>query len=134
MTKQITGVLIDPENGIAEVRTLEESLDSFYSALHCTCIDIVNRTIGIGANRKQYVIICDDEGLLKDGNFTSAIDRDHHPMLVGSLFVCKDGQDHSLASLTDEEVDHVMSYTREVCCLVDGDLKFWSLIYAMDYD
>ena len=134
MAKTITGVLIDPENGIAEVRTIEDSLDSFYATLHCTCIDIPSRLIGVGADKRRYAIVCDDEGLLKENNFVTATRYDREPMLVGALFVCKDGQNGELASLTDEEAEHVLSYTSGVWRFSETGIDVWHKIYAMDYD
>lgn len=129
MRNQITGVLIDPENGIAEVRTIEDSLDSFYVTLHCDLIDITSRTIGMD----RYTIVCDDEGLLKDGNFATAFGMSNEPMLVGALFVCKDGPNGELASLTDEEAEHVLSYTMEVWGVRDDRMHVWTILTSVGY-
>jgi len=62
MNKNITGILINPQEGIAAPVTMEDSLNAYYTALDCSCIDIVDRTIG--RSKKRFSIVCDDEGLL----------------------------------------------------------------------
>ena len=106
MQKTITGVLIDPEKGIAEKRTLAKDLSAYYETLRCTCIDIVNRSIC----GKRFDIICDDEGLLTADQWLSAIDDLGSPMLVGPLFVVQfDGMD-DVTDLTDEEIAYVLRH------------------------
>ena len=46
MKKKITGILIDTEANTAKVVTIDNMLEAYYSALNCSCIDIVERTIG----------------------------------------------------------------------------------------
>ena len=101
--KTIRGFLVDPENNIAEERTIEKSLDSYYATLRCSCIDIVSRVIG----GEHYDIICDDEGLLKEPHYISALDHYRHAALVGPLFVVNyDGRD-DVCSLSDADVDNL---------------------------
>ena len=109
MKKTITGILINPENGTAAPITLEDSLSSFYTALDCTCIDIVDRTIG--RSKKRFSIVCDDEGLLKAPIRISAISPRFEPMLVGSLFVVScDYETGELESLTEAELQYVLDH------------------------
>lgn len=107
MAKTITGYFVDPENSIAEPRTIEKSLEGYYALLRCDTIDIVSRRIG----GRPFDIICDDEGLFKDPLYISATDRDGSPALVGSILVVKfDGKD-DVTSLTEEELDFVDFYS-----------------------
>ena len=109
MNKNITGILINPMEGFAAPVTMEDSLSSFYSALDCSCIDIVDRTIG--RSKKRFSIVCDDEGLLKDDFYISAISAQFEPMLVGSLFVVScDYETGELESLSEQELEYVLDH------------------------
>lgn len=95
--KYLTAVLIDVENRKYKAVTIEDSLDAFYKALNCSCIDIVNRRIG----GKRYDIICDGEALLKVDPIRSAFDVScswPKPDLYGNLLVV--GQADSEGELT----------------------------------
>ena len=82
--KKITGILVNPTDGTVKKATLAKSLDSYYTALGCSCVDIVSRRIG----KHRVEIICDDEGLLTDNPRPSATDATRRPGLFGSLFLC----------------------------------------------
>ena len=102
--KYLTAVLIDVENRKCKAVTIEDSLDAFYKALNCTCIDIVNRRIG----EKRYDIICDDEALLKVDPIHSAFNISFimpKPDLYGNLLVVGQADSEGeLTSLTQEDV------------------------------
>lgn len=109
MKKKITGVLIDTEANTAKAVTIDNTLEAYYSALNCSCIDIVERTIG--ASEKHFTIVCDDEGLLKEAPCISAISDHGEPMLVGSLFITDlDHNTGDLASLPEHELEHVLDH------------------------
>ena len=110
--RMITGVLIDPEMGICEKRTVEDSLESFYAMLRCDLIDITERVVG----HTPVSIICDDEGLLKDKPWGSAVSTSYglygyRPELVGALFVVGSGADEegNLISLREGEASDVLN-------------------------
>lgn len=103
MNKTITGVLLDAKNASVKRVCIRDDLDSYYKALNCSTIDIVSRTIG----GKRFDIVCDDEGTFREDVRISALDRDYHPMLVGSLFVCN-SENGKLISLSDAEISHVL--------------------------
>lgn len=108
MTK-ITGLLIDVENGKVSTQTISKDLYSYYEILHCDVIDIVARKIG----EKVYLIVCDDEGLLKNKPKISAINKLGQPMLVGSLFIVNNNQeDDDLSSLTSDDITYIQRYIR----------------------
>lgn len=123
----ITGYFIDPAHGIAQPRTIEKSLDSYYALLDCTCIDIVSRTIG----DRRFDIICDDEALFKENILVSAIYANGEPALVGSLFVCKfDGRD-DVTSLTPEELDYVDSYRESVWGVYNNGIHVYRVLTGL---
>lgn len=109
MKKKITGVLIDTEANTAKAVTIDNTLEAFYSALNCSCIDIVERTIG--ENEKYFTIVCDDEGLLKAAPRISAVSALCAPMLVGNLFITDfDHDTGDLASLSKQELEYVLDH------------------------
>lgn len=126
---KITGYFVDPENCIAEPRTIEKSLEGYYALLRCTCIDIPSRMIG----DRRFDIICDDEGLLKEGNFISARGRDGTPMLVGPIFVVKFDGKEDVTSLTQEELDYVDLYREAGWNIVDGHIHVARVLTGLDY-
>lgn len=103
--KKLTGVLLDVENEVVQAIEIEDSSDEFYRILSCETIDIVRRRIG----RKQFNIICDDEGLLMDSPKISAIGNLGNPMLVGNLLIVSGqvDEDGNLTSLTKGEIKYV---------------------------
>lgn len=110
MCKLITGVLVDVVKRSIKLETLDQSLDEYYTALNCRCIDIVTRRIG----GKSFLVICDDEGLLVDRPKISAIDPLGEAMFCGNLFIVKtDGAD-GVMSLTEADVDHILNNTMNV--------------------
>ena len=109
MKKKISGVLIDTETSIAKATTLSDTLDSYYTALHCNCIDIVSLTIG--KSKKYFSIVFDDEGLFKDSPCVSAVSDIGEPMLVGSLFIADfDPDTGELVSLSDKDLKYVLNH------------------------
>ena len=109
MNKKITGILIDTEANTAKAVTIDNTLEAFYSALHCSCIDIVERTIG--EREKYFTIVCDDEGLLKASPCISAVSDLCEPMLVGSLLITDfDHKTGDLASLSEDELEYVLDH------------------------
>lgn len=109
MSNPITGVLVDVDNEVSEVKTLDGSLDAYYKALHCDCIDITVRKIG--KSRKMFNIVCDDEGLIKEMTKISAIDDLGRVMLVGNLFIAGGvDEEGNMESLTSEEAEYIAEY------------------------
>lgn len=107
---KIKGVLVDVMNEKVEVVEIEKSLQSYYNILNCDCIDIVSRKIG----GREFDIVCDDEGLLKDPQKISAIDIMRQPMLVGNLFIVKFDGIEDITSLNDDEINHVLKNCRKI--------------------
>lgn len=101
----IKGVYINAKNRTAEVKEIENNLDSYYSLLQCDTIDIANREIG-GC---RVDIICDDNGLFAEEPIVTAMDYYGKPMLVGNLFICSHDDEGNEASLSQHEIICVMS-------------------------
>ena len=105
MKRPVRGVLVDAARGKVEVRELDGTLDGYYRALDCQCIDIAKRKIG----EHYYSIFCDDEGKLRDGYIYSAYAVNGRPMLAGNLFICRHDGDGNTVSLTDDEIGEIMN-------------------------
>lgn len=95
----LKSLLLDVQNGEVRAIEIEDSLDAFYDALDCTCIDIVDRCV----DGRWFEIMCDDEGLLKSNWTLSAIDKDGQPMLVGNLMFFHSNDEGDLASITEDD-------------------------------
>lgn len=117
--RMLTGVYVNPVERIAEVRTVEDDLDSLYALLDCDLIDITERGIhSITTNETIPVsIICDDEGLLKPDNVPSAFDSDSKPALVGNLFIVAAGadEDGGNISLSQKSAEKVLENAVDYC-------------------
>lgn len=107
--KKITGMLIDVTTGTASVVTIDNELEAFYDILGCQWIEMPTRRIGT-RNGRNFIIICDEEGLLHDDPMISAIDHMGQPMLVGNLFIVKsDGLDDIL-SLDQNDIKYLQRF------------------------
>lgn len=106
MAKNIYGVLLDVANAKVEAIEIADDLKKYYEILNCTCIDIVQRRIG----RKDFTIICDDEGLFSAAPKISAIDNLGQAQLVGNLFIVAAGadEDGNLIGLSKSEADYIL--------------------------
>ena len=105
-TKTITGYFVDPENNIAEPRTIDKSLEGYYALLRCDCIDMPERRVGWNGG-KRFTFICDDEGLLKSPAYVSALNRHDEPALVGPIFAVKFDGREDVTSLTAKDIDYL---------------------------
>lgn len=110
MAKNIYGVLLDVENKKAEAIEIADDLKKYYEVLNCSCIDIVQRRIG----RKNFTIICDDEGLFSVAPKISAINNLGQPQLVGNLFIvaAESDEDGNLIGLSMSEAEYILK-----CCV-----------------
>lgn len=113
MAKKILGVLVDVCNEKAQAVEIDDTLDSFYKILDCSCIDIVRRRIG--RCRKAFEIVCDDEGLFRDPQKISAIDSLGAAQLVGNIFITGPVDSNGdLTSLTEEDVAYILSRVQKI--------------------
>lgn len=106
MAKNIYGVLLDVANKKVEAIEIADDLEKYYEILNCTCIDIVQRRIG----RKNFTIICDDEGLFSAAPKISAINNLGQAQLVGNLFIVAAGADENgnLIGLSKSEAEYIL--------------------------
>lgn len=125
--KEITGVLVNPADRVARKATIPATLEGYYAALGCSCIDIVTRKIG----GKAFDIVCDDEALLKADPIPSACNYSGYGMLYGALFVCKGDSQGNLVSLTDDECLHVLK--RVNYRLSGKNLELLPILTRVDY-
>lgn len=125
--KEITGVLVNPAERVARKATIPATLEGYYAALGCSCIDIVTRKIG----GKAFDIICDDEALLKADPIPSACNYNGYGMLYGAIFICNYAGNGELASLTDDECMYVL---KRVQYRLNGkDLELLPILTRVDY-
>lgn len=126
--EKITGVLVNVTDGTARKATIECSLKSYYRALDCDCIDVVNRRLG----GHRFDIICDDEALLKADPIPSAFDLDDQPALFGSLFFCRHDSSGNPVSLSDAEIGCILSRCYKTC-FVSNPTRSWLSVRRLDY-
>lgn len=124
--KKITGILVNPTDGTVKKATIAKSLDSYYTALGCSCVDIVSRRIG----KHRVEIICDDEGLLTDNPRPSATDAKGRPCLFGSLFICDFDGVEDVTSLPDDVIADILAHHVRT---VFGYYGVWSVVYPCNY-
>ena len=74
-------ILVDVYDKSIQPVDVADKLEDFYRLLRCDTIDITERNIG----GKQFSVMCDDEGLLKDEAIVSAFDSNNNAALVGNL-------------------------------------------------
>ncbi len=100
----IKAILIDTVHGIAEEVEMDGEPDTINKLLNCRFTDYVRRYIG----KKQYMVIVDDESLLKENAVPSAVLQDGTIHLAGNLLICNYTADGDLKSLTEEDITGIM--------------------------
>ena len=95
-SKNLTGYLIDVLDDMSGPITISNTLDALYNVLNCDLIDIPYLTLGT----KEFCVIVDDEGLLKNSPKISAVSDTGKPMLVGNLLLVSADGGEDFASLT----------------------------------
>lgn len=100
----LRGFLCSVDGDFREI-TITDELHEFYRVLDCDLIDITQVSVG----GFVYDVVCDDEGLLKDGCIPTIVCPDR--VLVGNCFVCRPPDPGSgvLRSLTDIDVEVLRS-------------------------
>lgn len=98
-------VLVDGKNDKAGVIEFKDDLQYFYGQIGCRLVAMVPRRI----ERKEYTIICDEEGTFVDDPLISTIDNIGNGMFVGTLLVAGDvdneGRQHGI---TKEEAMRIL--------------------------
>lgn len=95
--KDVRGILLDVERNTVEIKTLDGSLDDFFEALNCGYVDIVARIIG----GRSFYIVRDE-----------ALNQWDEPIIYGNLFIANIDESGEIASLDDDDINHIMPYIR----------------------
>ena len=106
MDHYITGVLVDVSSGTPIIKDGSFNKNDFktiYDLLNCQLFTIARRKIG----KKYFDIYCDDEGLLKEDNVTSAISLDNTEVLVGNIFIVKHDDNGEVVGLDKDDMKFV---------------------------
>lgn len=125
----MTVVSLGADRPIPMVISVKGCLESWYKLIGCERIDIITAKIG----DRHYDIILDDEALFKERLFTSAIDKDGNPMLMGNLVVCNFNDKGEETSLTDEDVTNILNHIRPVVGEQTDKPRFWTLLYDIEF-
>ena len=105
-SKNLTGYLVDVLDDISGPITISNTLDALYNVLNCGLIDITYLTLG----EKEFCVIVDDEGLLKDSPKISAISKTGAPMLVGNLLLVSADGGEDFESLTSDDISLIENH------------------------
>ena len=131
--KTLRGVLITPNKPNTYPR--EYILDytnyaSFYSLLECETFDIVSRKF----KDKVLDIYCDDNGLFVPDNKPAIIPYNAQGTLVeqivGNVFIVACNNEGETISLTDEEVNAVLSSIATMMSVKNGNLDAHKIAIA----
>lgn len=117
----LKGVFISVNNGIKNF----EDADFVEEDLGVDKIQKLDRKLGftdedgkVHGLQKNYRVMCDEDGLLKNQMFLTGRENNGFEMLAGNLFVCGIAEDGSDRSLTKEEIEEVKS------CVFRGVLRY----------
>lgn len=102
-------ILLDVNDESVKFVDVADDLDEFYRLLDCDTIDITSRNI----NGIEFDVMCDDEGLLKEGAIVSAFDSNGTPVLVGNLMFFHTNPYGNLVGISDEECQHLLGCLEE---------------------
>lgn len=128
--KQIKAFYLDPIKNVAEEVDITDTLDTYYDALGCRCIDIQTRKLG----DKWYDFVIDDEGLFAEDVCPSALCEDKDVMFVGALFVTGVADDEGeLTSLTDEDITNILNHVGVARRRKDGKFVTFNLLTGLKY-
>ena len=101
--EKVKGYLIDVDKAEHRLVMFDDSVEEIVKLLNCSVFTVVYRYIG----NKEYVIYCDDEGLLKREPRVSAVDSKHEVQLVGNLLIARNGYGGVTESLDDSDIQNI---------------------------
>lgn len=113
--------------GLYETEIENHDLDAIYDILKCDTFDIATRKIG----GRYYDIFCDDEGLLKEEQIISAIERGLTPMLVGNLMIANHDGAGETTTLTAEDIQIIKRHTTKLADHASG--RLYTALYPVGY-
>jgi len=102
------------EDGAHGPIDVDDDLSSLHEAIG-GYIDIVTRRIG--SDGREYAIICDDEGILRDREVTAV--RGCFQALVGNLLIVRKGTRGDLKSLTNKDIDYISKSMKDIWTCAD---------------
>lgn len=121
---KIKGILITPNQKETKPRVYEAEINSYkdyYPLLECDTFDIQSRMF----KGKRLDIYCDDEGLFKEINRPSILTFNKNGQLVeqivGNVFIVSHDDEGNTISLTDEEVEVVLSTVKAMVGSENGE-------------
>ena len=121
---KIKGILITPNQKETKPRVYEAEINSYkdyYPLLECDTFDIQSRRF----KDKWLDIYCDDEGLFKEINRPSILTFNKNGQLVeqivGNVFIVSHDDEGNTISLTDEEVEAVLSAVKVMAGLESNE-------------
>ena len=100
-SKNLTGYLVDVLDDLSGPITISNTLDALYNVLNCGLIDVTYLTL----SGKDFCVIVDDEGLLKNSPKISAVSKTGKPMLVGNLLLVSADGGEDFESLTPDDIN-----------------------------
>ena len=121
---KIKGILITTNQKETKPRVYEAEINSYkdyYPLLECDTFDIQSRRF----KDKWLDIYCDDEGLFKEINRPSILTFNKNGQLVeqivGNVFIVSHDDEGNTISLTDEEVEAVLSAVKVMAGLESNE-------------
>ena len=121
-------IYLNVEKGYApKVRFIENELETFYSLINCEYVEMYKRNI----NGKDFTIICDENGALKEKPIISAISHKGYTMFCGNLIIAgMPNEDGNLTNLSDKDVMLINSKFRKVIKKVGKGFKSHYILYC----
>ena len=123
-------LVVNPESGLEEKEIVDE-LKSYRDLIGCDWIDIARRNIG----DKEYDIVVDDEGLLKENPIVSAFSETKDPMLYGTMVICGTADSEGgLTGLSEDDLRNIKNHKSYYLQIdSEGYPVIRSCIIGMDY-
>lgn len=108
----IQTIYLNVEKGYApKVKFIENELETFYNLINCKYVEMYKRNI----NGKDFTIICDENGALKEKPIISAVSHKGYTMFFGNLIIAGMPNDEgNLTNLSDKDVTLIQSKFRKV--------------------
>ena len=109
------------DNTVTEV-DIKNELSAFYEVLKCEIIQIVPRHIGYPNVKMdtKFLVMCDEEGALKEDQKVSAINGKGDPMFVGNLMFFRQGEDGDLKELSEKDIKYLKRKIWDAFFLFEG--------------
>ena len=88
---------------------IPDDFREYQRRIGCDCITIVQRSI----NGKLYELVCDDEALLKSGQYPCAQNQDFDELIYGNIVIVGPAdRDGNLTSLSQDDVKNISQAVR----------------------